>query len=64
MNISELKPGDKVKMKKAHPCGENCWEIIRVGMDFKVQCCGCGKYIRFKRKKFEKYMVKVLEKAD
>lgn len=64
MNSSDLKPGDKVKMKKEHPCGENCWEIIRVGMDFKARCCGCGRYIRLKRKKFEKSVVEVLDRSE
>ena len=34
--------GQKIKMKKPHPCGENCWEILRVGMDFKMQSSGNG----------------------
>ena len=24
--------GDVIKMKKAHPCGTNQWEILRVGL--------------------------------
>ena len=27
---------DIVEMKKPHPCGENRWEIIRMGMDIKI----------------------------
>ncbi len=64
MSEEKLKAGDKVKMKKEHPCGENCWEIIRVGMDFKARCCGCGRYIRLKRKKFENSVVRILEKSE
>ena len=26
--------GDKIKMKKAHPCGSHEWDVLRVGMDF------------------------------
>ena len=29
----EFQIGDIVKLKKAHPCGINEWEILRVGMD-------------------------------
>ena len=32
--------GQIIKMKKAHPCGENRWEILRVGMDFHAQMHG------------------------
>ena len=30
--------GQVIKMKKAHPCGTNAWEILRVGMDFRLRC--------------------------
>ena len=33
---------DKVELKKAHPCGSTQWEILRVGMDIKLRCLGCG----------------------
>ena len=29
--------GQVIKMKKAHPCGTNAWEILRVGMDFRLR---------------------------
>ena len=36
---------DIVEMKKTHPCGVNRWEIIRMGMDIKIQCTGCKRLI-------------------
>ena len=30
--------GDKIEMKKQHPCGSKAWEITRVGVDFKFKC--------------------------
>ena len=30
--------GDCVVMKKPHACGENKWQIIRVGVDIKIKC--------------------------
>ena len=46
--------GDKVVLKKSHPCGANEWEILRVGMDFRLKCMGCGHLVMIPRKKFEK----------
>lgn len=46
--------GDVIKMKKAHPCGTNQWEILRVGMDFRLKCCGCGHQVMLPRKQIEK----------
>ncbi|MBE6085327.1 MULTISPECIES: DUF951 domain-containing protein [Selenomonas] len=49
--------GDIVRLKKKHPCGSFNWEILRVGMDFRLKCQGCGHLILIPRTKFEK-MVK------
>ncbi|MBO8155640.1 MAG: DUF951 domain-containing protein [Bacillaceae bacterium] len=53
---------DIVEMKKQHPCGENRWQIIRMGMDIRIKCLGCQHSVLMPRKKFEKRMKKVLEK--
>ena len=49
-----------VRMKKKHPCGEDRWMIIRIGMDFRIKCTKCGRSILIPRQKFEK-MVKSIE---
>ncbi|HBL40592.1 MAG TPA: DUF951 domain-containing protein [Ruminococcaceae bacterium] len=49
-----VKLGDKLYMKKAHPCGSNCFEVLRVGMDFRLRCCGCGHEFMTPRAKIEK----------
>lgn len=46
--------GDIIKMKKPHPCGANQWEIMRVGMDFRLKCRGCGHQVMMPRKQVEK----------
>ena len=47
----DYKIGDIVKTKKPHPCGSNEWEIVRVGLDFKLKCCGCSHVIMIPREK-------------
>ncbi|WP_066506790.1 DUF951 domain-containing protein [Abyssisolibacter fermentans] len=54
--------GDIVKLKKGHPCGENKWEIMRVGIDFRIKCLGCSRQVWLTRKDFEKRVKKILEK--
>ena len=49
----EFKVGDKVKTKKVHPCGSKEWEIVRVGVDFKLKCLGCDHVIVLPREKYE-----------
>lgn len=43
--------GDIVETKKAHPCGNSKWEIIRIGVDFKLKCLGCGHVLILERQK-------------
>ena len=50
----EFQIGDIVKLKKAHPCGTNEWEILRVGMDFRLKCVGCSRQVMVPRKMIEK----------
>lgn len=52
--MADYAVGQRVRMKKAHPCGGNDWEIIRVGMDFRIKCTQCGRSLMIPRTKFEK----------
>lgn len=55
---------DTVEMKKGHPCGANKWKIIRLGMDIRMKCLGCGHSVMMPRKEFEKKVKRTLEKAE
>lgn len=57
--MSDFQKGDIVKMKKAHPCGENRWKILRYGADVKLRCLGCGRDVLLERPKFRKHAKKV-----
>ena len=59
----DVNVGDIVKMKKAHPCGSDEWEITRTGMDFGMKCCGCGHFVMLARTKFEKAAKAVVKSA-
>ncbi len=50
----EFNVGQVIKMKKSHPCGANEWEILRVGMDFRLKCKGCDHQVMVPRKLVEK----------
>ncbi|HHV34694.1 MAG TPA: DUF951 domain-containing protein [Syntrophomonadaceae bacterium] len=54
MGTKHYNLGDVVSMKKQHPCGGNEWEILRVGMDFRIRCLKCGRQVMLPRVKFEK----------
>lgn len=56
--------GSKVIMKKGHPCGENLWEVIRLGVDIKLKCVNCGRTIMMDRIEFERKLKKVVENEE
>ena len=56
----DVRIGDILTMKKPHPCGSTAWEILRVGMDIKLKCRGCGHELMLPRSRCEKSIRKVL----
>ena len=52
--------GDQVIMKKPHACGENLWEIVRVGADVKLKCMNCGRVVMLDRLEFLKRAKKLV----
>lgn len=54
--------GDVVRLKKGHPCGENEWKILRLGVDIKLECLGCHKQIWLKRTEFNRRIRKIKNK--
>ena len=52
--ITPVRVGDVVRLRKAHPCGANEWEITRTGMDIALKCRGCGRSVRLVRFEFDR----------
>jgi len=55
--------GDIIRLKKQHPCGNFEWEVLRVGADFRLKCCGCGHQVMVSRKLVEKNTREIRKKA-
>ena len=60
----EYSVGDIVRTKKVHPCGSKLWKIRRIGVDFKLECQGCGHVIIIERSKALKMITKIEQKAS
>jgi hypothetical protein len=54
------KVGQSVRMKKKHPCGNDTWLILRVGMDFRIKCIKCGRSVLLPRSKFERKVKEII----
>ena len=51
--------GDIVTTKKAHPCGSDKWQVVRVGADFKLKCLKCGHVVLLDSNAVKKAVKKV-----
>ena len=56
--------GDTIQTKKPHPCGANTFAVLRVGMDFRIRCTGCGHEFLISRQKAEKSARQVISKES
>ena len=50
----DIQVDDTIQTKKPHPCGANTFAVLRVGMDFRIRCTGCGREIMLPRARIEK----------
>lgn len=64
MQQKKFSLNDIVEMKKPHPCGENKWKIIRMGMDIRIKCLGCDRSVLIPRNEFQKKLKKVIYYAE
>ena len=56
----ELKTGDVVRLKKAHPCGEYLWTVTRLGADIGLACRKCGRYVLMPRSQLARRIRQVI----
>ena len=51
MNIPKFSAGDRLELKKKHPCGSNLFTVVRSGSDVRIICDGCGRDMTLPREK-------------
>jgi len=60
----EIKLGDIVRLRKAHPCGSYEWEVVRVGADIGLKCLKCQRGVLLTRDVFERRVKEFVSKSD
>ena len=60
MQIIRFTVGDRLLMKKKHPCGNDIFTVARVGSDVRIVCVGCGRDLTLPRLTVEKSIKKVM----
>ena len=62
MQIIPLSVGDRVQLKKKHPCGGDLFRILRVGSEVRILCETCSRDMTLDRVKFEHSIKQFMEK--
>ena len=60
----DVRVGDRLVMKKNHPCGCNTFAVLRSGMDFRIRCEKCGHEVMVPRVKAEKNIKKIIREEE
>ena len=55
----EFRMGDTVRLKKAHPCGDALWEVVRVGADIGLRCLRCQRRILLEREELSRRIASI-----
>ena len=50
----ELRMGDRLRLRKEHPCGSRDWAVVRLGADIGLVCLTCGRRVLLTRRELEK----------
>jgi hypothetical protein len=56
--------GERVQLRKTHPCGGDTWEVVRVGADIGLVCLTCGRRILLDRGTFNKRVKRRLPASE
>ena len=63
MAAVDLRLGDRIVLRKAHPCGSREWRVTRLGADIGLVCEGCGHRILMDRLDVERRFTAHLERG-
>jgi hypothetical protein len=55
-----LKLGDRLRLRKQHPCGGFDWGVVRLGADIGLRCEKCGRRVLLPRSEVERRIKQVL----
>jgi hypothetical protein len=59
----ELRIGDRLRLRKQHPCGSRDWTVVRLGADIGLVCDGCGHRILMDRLDVERRFSEYLDRG-
>ncbi len=62
IQATDVELEDILKFKKKHPCGGFTWKVLRVGVDYKLECTTCKRIIMISRLEALKRTTQLIKK--
>ncbi len=60
--LLDINLGDKVQLRKPHPCGGYEWEVVRLGADIGLVCLTCHHRVLLTRRELSRRIKKVISR--
>jgi hypothetical protein len=55
--------GDRLELRRPHPCGGRTWDVDRLGADLGLRCTTCGRRVLVERRTVERRLVVIVERG-
>lgn len=56
--------GDRLRLRKPHPCGSYEWLVVRLGADLGLRCVQCGRRVLLPRTEVERRTREIISHAS
>jgi len=63
MSVVDFRLGDKLQLRKPHPCGGTVWQVVRIGADIGLTCLTCSRRVLLPRTTLERRMKRFIERG-
>jgi hypothetical protein len=61
--IVDFRVGDRLQLRKPHPCGGREWDVVRLGADIGLRCTTCGRRVLLPRSTVERRVKKFIQRG-
>ena len=52
----EIAINDIVRLRKKHPCGGDEWQVVKLGVDIRIKCLKCNRFVLLERTVLERLL--------
>lgn len=61
--LVQIALGDRIRLRKPHPCGGYEWQVVRLGTDIGLVCQTCRHRVLLPRGEFNKRFKSIVQRA-